>query len=82
MSLRTLQAQALGPQSHPGMGWTQERPLTFDTLGRLLLAMIVWQPCLQSQRAGVRVARCKGHTQVASYLAFSAELLSHKDLLG
>lgn len=36
------------------MWWTQERPLTFDTLGRLLLAMTVWQPCLQSQRAGVR----------------------------
>ena len=31
--------------------------LTVDTLGRLLLAMTVWQPCLQSQRAGVRAAR-------------------------
>lgn len=59
------------------MWWTQERPLTFDTLGRLLLAMTVWQPCLQSQRAGVRGdkvqegrregTKVQGHTQVASH---------------
>lgn len=46
---------------------TEESPLTNDTLGRLLLAMTVWQPCLQSQRAGMRGVRCKEQIQVGSY---------------
>lgn len=29
-------------------------PLTMDNLGRLLLAMTVWQPCLKNQMAGLR----------------------------
>ena len=49
-------------------GGHRRDPLTVDTLGRLLLAMTVWQPCLQSQSAGVKVARCEGHTQVDSCL--------------
>lgn len=42
-----------------GRGGHRRDPLTNDILGRLLLAMTVWQPCLQSQRAGMREVRCK-----------------------
>jgi hypothetical protein len=53
LDLSTLPTQVQSLHNHLWMAhWGG--PLTIDTLDRFLLAMMVWQPCLQNQRVDLR----------------------------